>query len=226
MSKVSNYRGGNYTEEQYVETIGLIEELSSPVGTAAIAESMGLSMPSVSEMLHRLSDKGLVDYARYSGAALSESGRDLYSSVIRRHRLWEVFLTRHLGISWHEVYDHACELEHATTELVTRQLATYLGDPESCPHGSPIPRADGTWPPARGIPLLDREVGSSYVVERILQENDVDCLEFLYGRGIVPGAVIRLVDIASYDGTVTLEVEGRMGAVGHGVASRLRVSNR
>ncbi len=217
-------RVGTYTEEQYIETIGLIEETTSPVGTAAIAESMGLSMPSVSEMLHRLSDRGFVAYTPYSGAALSELGRQVYSSVIRRHRLWEVFLTDHLGISWHEVYEHACELEHATSDLVTCKLGAYLGEPEACPHGSPIPSNAGIWPAARGAPLEEQEIGYAYAIERILQENDSACLGFLYDRGIKPGSVVRLVDVANYDGTIAIEVNGAMGAIGPGVASRLRVT--
>jgi DtxR family transcriptional regulator, Mn-dependent transcriptional regulator len=211
------------TEEQYVEAIGLLEEQFSPVGTAAIAESLRLSMPSVSEMLKRLTEKGLVVHAPYEGAALTDEGRVLFSSVIRRHRLWEVFLSSRLHISWHEVYDHACLLEHATSDLVTNRLEQFLNLPEVCPHGSPIPRADGTWPSSPGMPLLEMDVGARYAVVRVLQENDADCLAFLFDRGVAPGASVRLVDVAEYDGTVTLEVNGTIAGMGKKVASRLRV---
>jgi DtxR family transcriptional regulator, Mn-dependent transcriptional regulator len=212
------------TEEQYIEAIGLLEEQASPVGTAAIAESMRLSMPSVSEMLKRLADKGLVSYAPYEGAVLTAEGRTLYSNVIRRHRLWEVFLAHNLGVPWHEVYDHACLLEHATTDMVADRLDQFLKHPGICPHGSPVPGSDGTWPQPSGLPLPEMAIGAVYRVERILQENDSDCLSFLFDRGVVPGAQVRLVDVATYDGTVTLEVDGRLVAMGQKVASRLRVT--
>ncbi len=212
------------TEEQYVEVIGLLEEQNSPVGTAPIAENMQLAMPSVSEMLKRLADKGLVTHAPYEGASLSEKGRMLFANVIRRHRLWEVFLTQHLGMSWHNVYEHACRLEHGTLEPVTARLGSFLGHPAYCPHGSPIPGADGTWPPSQGQPLLEMPIGSEYQIVRILQENDADCLTFLFERDVMIGTVVRLMDIASYDGTVSLDVSGKPVAMGTRVASRLRVT--
>lgn len=212
------------TEEQYVEAIGLLEELGAPVGTAAIAESLHLSMPSVSEMLKRLADKGLVGYVPYEGAALTEEGKRLFSNVIRRHRLWEVFLTRDLHIPWREVFEHACLLEHATADMVADKLGAFLGHPQLCPHGSPVPHADGVWPQSPGRPLLDMEAGATYRVERVLQENDSECLAFLSDREVLPGALVRLVDIAAYDGTVTLEVNSHMVAMGRKVASRLCVT--
>lgn len=212
------------TEEQYVEAIGLLEEQSSPVGTAAIAESMRLSMPSVSEMLRRLADKALVGYAPYEGAVLTDDGRALFANVIRRHRLWEVFLTSRLGVPWHEVFEQACVLEHATSDPLADRLDSFLGRTGTCPHGNPIPRADGTCPQANGLPLSEVAKGSACRLERVLRENDTDCLAFLNSKGLLPGTLLRLVDIAAYDGTVTLEVNGAMAAIGKEVASRLRVA--
>ncbi len=214
---------GSPTEEHYVEAIGALEELATPVGTAAIAQSMGLSMPSVSEMLARLSNNGLVSYAPYSGASLTDKGKRLFASLVRRHRLWEVFLNRCLGFGWEEVYPPACELEHATSDAVIEKMAEFLGHPGTCPHGAPIPSADGEWPEERGRSLSEMQDGHTARIVRVLREDDADCVQFLTHRGIVPGATIRVLDIAEFDGTVTLEVEGAVRAIGRDVALRLRV---
>ena len=211
------------TEEQYVEVIGRIEEQGSPVGTAAIADMIKLSMPSVSEMLHRLSEKGLAIYTPYGGTTLSPDGRRLYANVIRRHRLWEVFLERCLDFGWEEVYSPACELEHATSGEVTEKMAAFLGHPEACPHGAPIPSANAVWPDARGIPLAAANTHGNLRVVRILREDDADCLRFLTDRGVIPGALVRVLDIAKFDGTATLEIDGSIKAIGGDVALRLRV---
>jgi DtxR family Mn-dependent transcriptional regulator len=113
------------TIEEYLESIGALEERESPVSTSSIAQSMGLSMASVSEMLHRLSAKGLVEYTPYGGASLTDEGRQRFLRLTRRHRLWEVFLNRHLGIGWEDVYQHACSLEHATTDVLADKLAEF-----------------------------------------------------------------------------------------------------
>ncbi len=214
---------GSPTEEHYVEAIGALEELATPVGTAAIAQSLGLSMPSVSEMLARLSNNGLVSYAPYSGASLTDKGKRLFASLVRRHRLWEVFLNRCLGFGWEEVYPPACELEHATSDAVIEKMAEFLGHPGTCPHGAPIPSADGKWPEKRSRGLSEMQDGHTARIVRVLREDDADCLQFLADRGIVPGASIRVLDIAEFDGTVTLGVEGATRAIGRDVASRLRV---
>jgi DtxR family Mn-dependent transcriptional regulator len=214
---------GSTTEEHYVEAIGALEEQGTPVGTAAIAQSLGLSMPSVSEMLVRLAANGLVSYAPYSGATLADNGKRLFASLVRRHRLWEVFLNRCLGCGWEEVYPPACALEHATSDAVIERMAEFLGHPETCPHGAPIPSADGEWPEARGRSLSEMQDGKTVRIVRVLREDDADCLQFLTDRGIVPGATLRVLDIAEFDGTVTLEVEGTIRAIGRDVASRLRV---
>ena len=128
------------TTEEYLETIGALEERESPVSTSSIAQSMGLSLASVSEMLRRLSGKGLVEHTPYGGASLTDEGQQRFLRLTRRHRLWEVFLNRYLGISWEDVYHHACTLEHATSDLVEDKLAEFMDNPDVCPHGSPIPK--------------------------------------------------------------------------------------
>ena len=211
------------TVEEYLESIGALEEQENPVSTSAIAQSLGLSLASVSEMLHRLSEKELVEYAPYGGTSLTEEGRRRFLRLTRRHRLWEVFLSRYLGIGWEDVYQHACSLEHATSDLVVDRLAEFLGEPEVCPHGSPIPRSDLNWPEVSGIPLANLEVGQVAKIARVMSESDTEFLSYLGGLGLVPGAEFKLLEKAPFDGTLTIEVNNSMKAIGPRAVSLITV---
>lgn len=211
------------TIEEYVETIGALEERESPVSTSSIAQVLGLSLASVSEMMHRLSEKGLVDYTPYGGARLTEEGKRRFLKLTRRHRLWEVFLNRHLGIGWEDVYRHACNLEHATSDVVAEKLAGFLDNPRVCPHGSFIPRNDLKWPKMSGIPLTKLEVGRLAEVNRVLSENDREFLQYLGSLGIIPGAKVKLLEKSPFDGTLTIEVNDSIKAMGAPAASLIIV---
>jgi DtxR family Mn-dependent transcriptional regulator len=209
--------------EEYLESIGALEEWENPVSTSSIAQSMGLSLASVSEMLRRLSEKGLVKYTPYGGANLTEDGRQRFLRLTRRHRLWEVFLNRHLSIDWEDVYHHACSLEHATTDLVVEKLAEFLGNPEVCPHGSPIPKSNLKWPGKAGTPLAALEVGQSAKLVSVISESNSEFLRYLTSLGLIPGARIKILEKASYDGTLTVEVNDSSKAIGREAASLIMV---
>jgi DtxR family Mn-dependent transcriptional regulator len=211
------------TLEEYLESIGALEERESPVSTSSIAQSMGLSLASVSEMLHRLSEKGLVDYTPYGGASLTEEGRRRFLRLTRRHRLWEVFLNRYLGIGWEDVYHHACSLEHATTDLVTEKLAEFLGNPEVCPHGSPIPRSNLKQSSNSGITMTNLEVGQSARMVSVISEGNSEFLHYLTSLGLAPGATVKILEKAPYDGTLTIEVKNAAKAIGREAASLIMV---
>lgn len=209
--------------EEYLESIGAIEERERPVSTSSLAQILKISPASVSEMLHRLQEKGLIEYAPYGGATLTEKGRRHYLKLTRRHRLWEVFLSRCLGIGWEDVYPHACTLEHSTSDLVVEKLAEFLDNPDVCPHGSPIPKSDLKWPQITGIPLTELEVGHSAKVARVINESDIEFLHYLSGLGLMPGAELKLLERASFDGTLTIKVNGLTKAVGREAASFVMV---
>lgn len=211
------------TIEEYLESIGALEERENPVSTTSIAQSMGLSLASVSEMLRRLSEKGLIEYTPYGGTDLTEEGRRRFLRLTRRHRLWEVFLNRHLGIGWEDVYHHACTLEHATTDLVVEKLAEFLGNPEICPHGSPIPRSNLKRPGKSGTPLATLEVGQSVKLVSVISESNSEFLHYLTGMGLIPGAKVKILEKASYDGTLTVEVNNAAKAIGREAASLIMV---
>lgn len=211
------------TLEEYLESIGALEERESPVGTSAIAQSMGVSLASVSEMLRRLAEKGLVEHTPYGGASLTEEGRRSFLRLTRRHRLWEVFLNRCLGIGWEDVYEQACSLEHATTDLVADKLAEFLDNPPECPHGSPIPGKDLKHRVSPGLTLDSLDAGQSAMIKNVIIERDPEFLKYLGRLNIKPGTVVKVIEKAPYDGTLTLEIEGNTGAIGREAASLILV---
>ncbi|OGO41434.1 MAG: hypothetical protein A2137_04225, partial [Chloroflexi bacterium RBG_16_58_8] len=211
--------------EEYLESIGALEELESPVSTSSIAQSMGLSLASVSEMLHRLAEKGLVEHTPYGGAGLTGEGRRRFLRLTRRHRLWEGFLNRYLGISWEDVYHHACSLEHATTDLVADKLAEFMDNPEVCPHGSPIPRKNLKRTVSPGLTLANLEVGQSVTVLNVIAERNPEFLRYLSSLNLTPGAAVRVLEKAPYDGTLTVEVNGVTKAIGKEAASLIIVKS-
>lgn len=211
------------TVEEYLESIGSLEERESPVSTTSVAQMLGLSLASVSEMLHRLSDKGLVEYTPYGGASLTEEGRRRFIKLTRRHRLWEVFLNRCLGIGWEDVYPHACNLEHATSDLVAEKLAEFLDNPQVCPHGSPIPKNDLELPEVSGISLADLDIGQVARVVNIISEGDTKLLHYLGRLGLKPGAKVKLLEKVPFDGTLAIEVNDATRAMGPQVATLIIV---
>lgn len=212
------------TIEEYLETIKTLEEMEgSPVRTSSLARVLTVSAASVSEMLQRLSEKGMVRYTPYSGVSLTEKGLQQVLKLTRRHRLWEVFLNRYLGIGWEEVYNEACNLEHNTSEIVAEKLAQFLGNPTVCPHGSPIPDENLKLPEAQGIPLTDLETGKKAKIARITNEINSELLYHINGLGLAPGTEIEVIEKAPFDGTITIKTGDSVRAISAEVASFIKV---
>jgi DtxR family Mn-dependent transcriptional regulator len=211
------------TTEEYLESIGDLEERENPVSTTSIAQVMGVSLASASEMMRRLSEKDLVEYTPYGGASLTEKGRKHFLNLTRRHRLWEVFLNKYLGIGWDEVYQHACNLEHATSDIVADKLAEFLNNPEVCPHGSPIPKKNLKRPASIGINMADLDAGQTARILSVVVERDPEFLRYLNSLNLTLGAMIKVVDKSPYDGTLTIEVNNTTKAVGKEAASLIKV---
>ncbi|MCK5577747.1 MAG: metal-dependent transcriptional regulator [Dehalococcoidales bacterium] len=208
------------TVEEYLESISVLEEIKGvPVRTSSLAQVLEVSPASVSEMLHRLSERGLVNYAPYEGVSLSRAGRLMVLKLTRRHRLWEVFFNKYLGVDWEDVYQEACNLEHATSELLTDKLAEFLGNPPVCPHGSPIPNKKLEQPRTSGIPLAELEVGQTAKIVCVVRENNSRLLRHLTGLQLVPGAMVKVMEKTPFDGTLTIEVNGSTRAIGREASS-------
>ncbi|MEW6028940.1 MAG: metal-dependent transcriptional regulator [Chloroflexota bacterium] len=187
------------------------------VAIGRLAERLNVTPVSANEMVRRLSEQGLVTHTPYKGVALTEKGLEVAWNVMRRQRLWEVFLYKHLKIEWSKIYELACSLEHATAPEVTEALAEFLGDPKTCPRGNPIPAADGSFTPLDGVPLNAAAVGETV---RVLAVNatSTEVLRYLQERGLLPGTVVTIVDAAPLQGPLALRVDGREVALGLSLA--------
>ena len=183
------------------------------IAVGRLAGRLGVTNVSANEMVHRLTENGLVSHTPYKGVALTETGRAAACNVLRRQRLWECFLYEHLKLEWAKLYELACALEHATAPEVTEALAVFLGNPKFCPRGNPIPSADGAFTPLRGMLLRDVAVGSTV---RVLAVNatETDALRYLQAREILPGSELTVLEAAPMQGPLTLSVNGRDVALG------------
>jgi DtxR family Mn-dependent transcriptional regulator len=196
-----------YTEENYLKAI---VKLASPanknVNTNALAAHLETSAPSVTDMLKKLSDKHLVTYERYRGAALTEEGHRLATNLVRKHRLWEVFLYQSLGMAWDEVHEIAEELEHIQSERLIDSLDKFLGNPKFDPHGDPIPNAQGKYTMRSQVPLSDLKVGQTGVVVGVKDDNNA-FLKHLTGKGIHLGKSIQVLTHDAFDHSITFSME-------------------
>jgi DtxR family transcriptional regulator, iron-dependent repressor len=199
--------------EEYLETMLALGEEGVPVIQARIAERLGRSAPSVSEMLDRLIEEG---YVRREGRRLylTESGRELAEKVVRKHRLAERLLVDVIGLEWHKVHREAGRWEHVISDDVEARLVELLGDPATCPHGNPIPGSGTATPDLPTRPLADVGEGERVRLVRISEEveTNLGSLTMLDEGGFIPGAVAR-VDGRDTDGTVEVTVEGGAAAI-------------
>jgi DtxR family Mn-dependent transcriptional regulator len=194
--------------EEYLETMLALDEEGVPVIQARIAERLGRSAPSVSEMLDRLTDDGYVsrDGRRLS---LTESGRTLAEKVVRKHRLAERLLVDVIGLEWHKVHREAGRWEHVISDDVEARLVELLGDPATCPHGNPIPGAHTPAPAVVTRPLTEVAEGERVRLFRVSEEVELNfgSLTMLDEAGFIPGAIAR-VQGRDGDGNLEVAVEG------------------
>jgi DtxR family Mn-dependent transcriptional regulator len=187
------------------------------VAIARLAERLSVTHVSANEMMRRLGEQGLVSHTPYKGVTLTKKGREAASNVIRRQRLWEVFLYEHLNIEWSKVYELACSLEHATAPEVTEALAGFLGNPKTCPRGNPIPDEKGAFTPLNGITLSEVAIDETVTVLAV-NATATDVLKYLQERNILPGQKIKVVEAAPLQGPLTLRVDGKEVALGLSLA--------
>ena len=208
--------------EEYLETIYKLEQDTSPVTTTALAKQLGISPASVSEMAGKLAEQGLVTREPYKGVALTAKGKHQALTLIRRHRLWERFLTDVLGLSWDQVHQEACRLEHATSPLVEERLAQFLGEPETCPHGHPMPTAEGEIAVEAGRPLAELRAGQRASVLRV-PEGDSALLQYLAILGLEPQTTVQVEAVAPFRGPLTVQVGEARHVLGRDLASQIVV---
>ncbi len=189
----------------YVKAVWDLEGMGA-ASTKDVAARLAISPASVTNMFARLQEMGLVEYERYRGATLTERGREEALRLVRRHRLIETFLLEHLGYDWQEVHEEAERLEHAVSDGFTERLAEFLGHPDHDPHGDRIPSAEGTLEPDDSFLLSEALTGQRVLISKVSDE-DASMLDYLGGRGLVPGRTLIVREIRSLDSVVTVEDE-------------------
>jgi DtxR family Mn-dependent transcriptional regulator len=195
---------------------------SAYVSTSALAQAMKVSAPAVTRMVQRLKDAGYLEHEPYQGIALTPAGEREALLNIRRHRLVERFLVDVMRFGWHEVHDAADELGATVSERVVARMEAMAGYPRRCPHGEPIPTAEGHMPQVIDTPLTEVEVGQQWIISRA-NSHDEDKLKYLDQLGLKPGTSFTLLERAPFKGPIQLEVSGQRHFIGHELAGLLRV---
>lgn len=187
------------TEENYIKAIFKITERNQgSANTNAIAKHLSTSPASVTDMLKRLSSKDYFHYEKYKGVYLTSKGIKLATNLVRKHRLWEVFLVDKLNFSWDEVHELAEKLEHIDSEKLITKLDNYLGNPKYDPHGDPIPNAEGKFTIRNQISLTFLQKGLSGVIVGV-KEHDKPFLQYLNSKNVKLGSHIKVLEVIEYD---------------------------
>ncbi len=206
--------------EDYLKTIYHLTEGGDVATTNSIAEQLAIAAPSVSGMIKRLAEQGLLEHERYRGVSLTATGRREAIRMLRRHRLIESYLVERLGYTWDTVHDEAERLEHAVSDDLVNRMAAALGDPAVDPHGDPIPSVDGviTEQETRALP----EVPSGETVTIVRVDTEVgEHLRWLADNGLVPGAVVSVVEQQPFSGPVIVRRGRTRQAIGRELAGHL-----
>lgn len=211
--------------EDYLKAIYHLSHDGLPATTSDIAERLELSAPSVSGMIKRLADQGLLEHVPYKGVELTPEGRRAALRMLRRHRILETYLVQRLGYSWDTVHAEAERLEHAVSDALVDRMAGALGNPGIDPHGDPIPGPDGSMAEVIYTPLTDLPEGETAVVRRAAT-SDAERLRYLAEVGLVPGAEIVVMSRHPFSGPVTVRVAGRERVVGHTIAGQVLCQRR
>ncbi len=210
--------------EEYLEAIFKIqEETKQPVNISRLAESLELSVPSASEMMKKLEQTNTITYNKQREVLLTKKGLEQAQHVVRRHRLAERFLTDFLGLSWDQVHEEACLLEHAISPIVEERLAERLGNPKTCPHGYPIPGASASSAIDKVTPLGSLQPGEEAKVILIRDEGS-DILQYLGKLDLRPEVDVKVIDIAPFGGPITVLINNKTeAAIGPELANKIMV---
>lgn len=211
--------------EDYLKAIYKLEAALDGKGvpTSKLAKEMGVANASVTNMVKRLSDLGMVTYESYHGSKLTDAGRKIALEMIRHHRLLELYLTEMLGYSWDEVHEEAEKLEHHISEQFEDTISELLNHPEFDPHGDPIPTKDGLMPKLGLKPLSAVEVNRTYEVKRVKNQRP-DFLRYLDNYNLTPGAKLELKNREPFDGPLTVSVGGDEITLGFKIAKDILVA--
>ena len=200
----------NYSaaEENYIKAIYHLGLKSSVVNTNELADAIRTRAASVTDMLKKLKNKKLVSYKPYYGCNLTKKGKALALLIIRRHRLWEYFLSEKLGFNWNEVHDVAEELEHVGSQKLINKLDVFLGNPRFDPHGDPIPDIDGNMETVANTALTEASFHKSGTVVQVGQQSPA-LLEILQDKQITIGSKIKVLKKTAFDQSMEIKINNK-----------------
>jgi DtxR family Mn-dependent transcriptional regulator len=206
--------------EDYLKAVYRLSAGNRPASTSEIAHLLELRAASVTGMVKRLSDQGLLEHVPYKGVQLTPEGRRAALRMVRRHRLIESYLVEFFGYSWDAVHEEAERLEHAVSDTLVERMAGALGHPSVDPHGDPIPDEDGSIHEFACTPLSDIPTGETVEIRRVA-ENAPERLRYLASLGLRPGVVLTVLDRQPFEGPVTVLAGGERRAIGGALAGVL-----
>ncbi len=211
------------SEENYIKAIYHLEAISNKgISTNAIAKKLVTKASSVSDMIKKLSEKELVIYKKYQGVKLTSFGKKIAANIVRKHRLWEVFLVDKLNFSWDEVHEVAEQLEHIKSPKLINQLDALLGFPTHDPHGDPIPDKDGN------LNVIDKILLSSLLKTESgvcvgVDDSSSEFLQFLDKKGITLGKKIKVLEKEDYDDSLTITIENQKLSISNKIANNIYI---
>lgn len=208
--------------EDYLKAIYDLELAGQPAATTDLAALLGVAPASVTGMVRRLAEQGLLTHEPYRGVRLTAQGRRSALRTLRRHRIIESYLVRALGYGWDEVHDEAERLEHAASDELIDRMARAIGEPTVDPHGAPIPSREGSVQETMYVTLDQLPTGASARVMRVADE-DPNLLRHVAGLGLTPGTTVTLIERAPFGGPIDLRVGGQTITIGPALAERLLV---
>lgn len=214
----------SFTEENYLKTIYHLQQQSNnSVSTNSISEALQTKAASVTDMLKKLADKQLINYEKYQGVTLTHHGQKNALSIIRKHRLWEVFLVEKLNFKWDEVHEVAEELEHIHSEKLINRLDEFLDFPEFDPHGDPIPNSKGEIKSVKLLPLNSLEIGKEGIISGFVN-NTKEFLQYLDKMDLLLGKTITIADKVAFDGSLVILVNNTEKNISKEVAKNILIA--
>lgn len=197
----------SFTEENYLKAIYSIAHTCNinEVSTNQISEHLNNKAASVTDMLKRLAEKKFIDYKPYKGVKLTDKGKKTAIKIVRKHRLWEVFLVEKLNFKWDEVHDIAEQLEHINSDELIEKLDVFLGKPKADPHGDPIPDANGRFYVQKSFALSSAVPKQNLIVTGVT-DHSVHFLQYLSGSGIGLGDSVKVEQVNDYDNSISIKL--------------------
>lgn len=215
----------SYTEENYLKAIfQMLEEKGMKASTNAIAEQMNIVPSSVSDMIRKLAEKKLIHYEKYKGVTLTKEGREIAINIVRKHRLWEVFLVEKLDYRWNEVHDIAEQLEHIQSVDLIDRVEKFLGYPKVDPHGDPIPNHKGKFHVFQTTRLSEASTKERVVMAGV-DNHTTPFLQYLDKNGLALGCQIVILEITPFDKSLLIAINSdKQMQISHEVAKNILVS--